>query len=68
MDLSRAFSSARPWMARTPVSPSWAETSFSQSTRLFRLSSNVTSNWGSRIFRGRPGKPAPVPTSSRVRA
>ena len=38
----------------------------SQSTRLFRLSSRVTWRDGTRIFRGMPGKPAPVPTSMRV--
>ena len=47
-----------------PLSPSLAMHSEVKSTRLRWLSSSVTRVLGDIIFIGRPGKPAPEPTSS----
>ena len=60
---SRPASSARLWMqfASTPIA---AQTSFRNIRRLLSESSNVSSMSGRMILTGRPGKPAPVPTST----
>ena len=56
-------SSARACRHVTSVRPAAAQTSPRKRTRLSKLSSSVSEMSGCAIFSGRPGKPAPVPTS-----
>ena len=64
---SRCFaanSSARAWTQVTRCRPISSQTCCRKAMRLPRLSSSVKSKSGSKIRRGIPGKPAPVPTST----
>jgi hypothetical protein len=60
----RAASSARAWMNSTPSIPSSAQRGRKNRKGSWRESSRARRICGKAILSGKPGKPAPVPTSS----